>query len=84
MGYGHMMTYIHQTFVRITVRDSRATHGTERVHRVLAAQSPKTRLAEGVLARLRGEGLVEDVEADGTDQVVADLVQLRLCVHNHL
>ena len=48
------------------------------VHRVLLAQAPQARLAEDVPARLHLERLVEQVEADGADNVLRQGVQLRL------
>ena len=51
---------------------------TAAVHRVLLAESPEAGLAEHVTAGVNLEGLVEQVETDGTDQVIVQLGQLRL------
>ena len=51
---------------------------TGAVHRVLLTQPPETRLTEHMATRVHLEGLVEDVETHGAQQVLMDLGQFRL------
>ena len=58
--------------------DFLSTERTGAVHRVLLTQPPETRLAEHMATRVHLEGLVEDVETHGAEQVLMDFGQLRL------
>ena len=61
-----------------------STHRAAAVHRVLLSESAKAGLAEHVAAWVDLEGLVEQVETDGADQVITEVGQLGLSLQQLL
>ena len=57
---------------------------TAAVHRVLLTKPPETRLTEHMATRVNLEGLVEDVETHGAEQILMDLGQFRLSLKKRL
>ena len=61
-----------------------STEGTGAAHRVFLTESPETRLTEHMATRVNLEGLVEDVETHGAEQILMDLGQFRLSLKKRL
>jgi hypothetical protein len=59
-------------------------HRARRVHRVLAAQPPETGFTEDVFARVNLVWLVQQVQANGTDDSVIKFIQLGFGFENVL
>ena len=57
---------------------------TGAVHRVLLTKPPETRLTEHMATRVNLEGLVEDVETHGAEQILMDLGKFRLSLKKRL
>ena len=72
------------TSLWFTVDDPLSAHRTRSVHRVFAAQSPEAWLAEDVLARVDLVRLEQQVQTNGTDESVIELVKFGLGFENVL
>ena len=77
-------TLTKRTSLRLAEADSLPTHRTRGVHRVLAAEPSQAGLAEDVAARVHLVRLEQQVEADGADEGVVELVQFGLGFENVL
>ncbi len=72
------------TSLWFTVHNSLTAHWTRCIHGVFAAQPPETRLAEDVFARVHPVRLVQQVQANGTDDSMVKLVQFGFGFENVL